>query len=254
MRIGLIFVAGESTEPFFSRQVEARERLASSGTQLSVFPLNGPSQTLESEIDEAFAAPFILARVREAAESGCEAIIIDCALDPALAAASALVDVPVVGAGRSALALGSVLGDRIALVIHDAVALPAFRHRIAAYGFADRVVSVRPLNVGILQMGIEGAVEEALEAACRRAVEEDGADVVVLGCTGLAPVAERVRPRLPVPLVEPAHAAIRIAEAVAGQRRGLRPWTRPASLWLEVLDWPVLRPSRPLRAHPPGGE
>jgi allantoin racemase len=254
MRIGLIFVTGESSEPFFSRQVEARERLASSGTQLVVFPLNGPSQTLECEIDEVLAAPFILARVREAAESGCEAIVIDCALDPALAAASALVNVPVIGPGRSALALGSMLGDRIALLIHDAVALPAFRHRITAYGFTDRVISIRPLGVEILQMGVDRAVEEALEAACRRAMEEDGADVIVLGCTGLAPVAESVRSRLPVPLVEPAHAAIRIAEAVAGQRRTSGSWTRPVSLWLEVLGWPELGPSRSLQARAPGGE
>ncbi|MBC7093605.1 aspartate/glutamate racemase family protein [Candidatus Bipolaricaulota bacterium] len=240
MRIGFIFVAGETSGTFFARQVSARKAMVSPGTEVCIFPLGGPGDAIETELDEALATPFILARVREAAQAGCDAIIIDCALDPALAAASTLVDVPVIGPGRSALSLAAALGDRIALLLHDAVALPAFRRRLAMYGFSERVVSVRALGLQILRMGVDRAVEQVVETTARVAVDEEGAEVVILGCTGLAPVAERVRSRLPVPLIEPVAAAVRVAESMlaAGGIPGER--ERRPSPWLPVLDWPEL--------------
>ena len=191
---------------------------------------------MENELDEALAAPYVLAATRRAVSDGCDAIVIDCALDPALAAAREAVSVPVLGAGEAAFLLARSLGERAVLLAHAQCIVPAFRRRIRTYGLTDHVAAIRVLGTPILDMGLSEAVEEALRAACRTAINEDRADVIILGCTGLAPIADRVRCELSVPLVEPAGAALRLAEAMehlGPARTNASEWR---TSWIDVLD------------------
>ncbi len=78
-------------------------------------------------------------------------------------------------------------------------------------GLAARFASIRGINVPVLGLNerpdltIKKIVREA-----KLAVVEDGADVIILGCTGLAGFAERIKLRLPI--VDPALSALRTAE------------------------------------------
>jgi allantoin racemase len=62
-----------------------------------------------------------------------------------------------------------------------------------------------------LEKNSEKTVDEIVSAA-NRAIEHDGAEVIILGCTGMAPLAQAVRERLSVPLIEPAAVTLKMAE------------------------------------------
>lgn len=237
MKLGLIFVSDESTGGFFSQQERARIRCTSPGTEFIILPIHGPAQTLETELEEALAAPYVLARVEDAVRTGCDAVVVDCALDPGVAAAREMVSVPVIGAGEAALVFASAVGQRIALIAHAECIVSAFRRRILTYGLADRVSSIQVLDENILDVGREGQAENALRSICDAIVVADEADVIVMGCTGFAPAVERVRGDVRLPLIEPALAAIQMAEAQVrlgmGSSRAVHKRRTP---WLRALD------------------
>ncbi len=54
---------------------------------------------------------------------------------------------------------------------------------------------------------------KAVEREARHAVEEEGADVIVLGCTVMGPIADALANRLGIPVIEPGTAALKLAEA-----------------------------------------
>ena len=237
MKLGLIFISDESTGEFFSQQEETRRRCASPGTEFVILPINGPVQTLETDLEEALATPYVLARVDDAVRGGCDAVVIDCALDPGVVAAREMTTVPIVGAGEAALTYAGSVGQRIALIAHADCIVPAFRRRIRAYGLADRVSSIRVLDESILNVGRDGQAENALRSMCNAIAVADEADVIVVGCTGFAPAVERVRVDVKLPLIEPAMAAIQMAEVQV--RLGVGAWRvahARRTPWLRVLD------------------
>jgi len=85
-------------------------------------------------------------------------------------------------------------------------------------GIEESLASVIGLEIPVLDLEKnEEKTVDAVVRASERAVE-DGAEVIVLGCTGMAYVADEIRKRLDVPLVEPASLALKIAEALVDLR------------------------------------
>ena len=88
--------------------------------------------------------------------------------------------------------------------------------RIAS-AFSGRLASIRLLDSPFSGVGaIREEKEELLVALARRAVDEDGADVIVLAGAPLAGLAARVRDRIEAPVVEGVAAAVKQAELLVG--------------------------------------
>lgn len=73
---------------------------------------------------------------------------------------------------------------------------------------------MRFANVPVLDLENKDRAAEAILREARKAIDEDGADVIVLGCTGMSPVASSLQQQLPVPVVDPAAAALIMAESL----------------------------------------
>ena len=82
------------------------------------------------------------------------------------------------------------------------------------YGFSGRVASIRSANVPVLALEDEQEAEEHLYAAARKAVDEDGAQAIVLGCTGMMAMRDSLEKRLGVPVIEPYSAAVQFAASL----------------------------------------
>ena len=82
------------------------------------------------------------------------------------------------------------------------------------YEFSSRVASVRSANVPVLALEDEQEAEEHLYAAARKAIDEDGAQAIVLGCTGMMAMRDSLEKRLGVPVIEPYLAAIQFAASL----------------------------------------
>jgi Asp/Glu/hydantoin racemase len=142
-------------------------------------------------------------------------VIIGAFGDPALAEIRAATSIPVTGLAEASMAKAAVSIDPGA---HFAVVTttPALADSIVAsawrYGHADCFAGVEltPGDPATLMADAE-ALEEAIYAACVRAIQKRGASALVIGGGPLAQVARALAPRLSVPVIEPIPEAVRLA-------------------------------------------
>ncbi len=174
------------------------------------------THSVESLVDEAYNAPFILEQVVKAGKEGYDAIVIDCACDPILDAAREVSNVPVVGPRNASLHLALTLGTRFSIITVQGDSLKrCMKAGVRKEGLESFCASVRYLTMPVLDIAKRpaDAQKELLELS-KQAVEADGADVIVLGCTALSheldlkPIMQEVG----VPILDPFVVAIRMAQ------------------------------------------
>ena len=132
--------------------------------------------------------------------------------------------VPVFGGFEPAIYLALGLGDTVGIVTVLRNVVPMIRGAIARAGLEGRVTSLRTLDMPVLELADRGKLMENLYTECRRAVEEDGVSVLVMGCTGIVGVNDDMMGRLradgyDVPVLEAAQCAVALTELYA--RMGL---------------------------------
>jgi len=210
------------TESFGPLVLEEFSRVAGPQTEISnVFIRSGPA-SVESAYDEAVATPDVLARVREAEADGMDAVIINCFGDPGLGAAREVVSIPVIGPCEASMHVAAMLGHRFSVVTVLERLIPELDLHAQKYGVAHKLASVRSVDLPVLDLekGRDQFVGRMVEKAVE-AVAEDGAHVIVLGCTGVAGLAQQVKAGLlrrgfDVPVIDPAATALKVAEALVG--------------------------------------
>jgi len=203
---------------------EAREefvRWSAPGTEVSVVNLDEGPQSIESECEDALVVPDFLRKAKDAESEGCDAIICDCFGDPGVRAARELVDVPVIGPGEAAMLLAAALGYKFSVITVLRQVFPLIEAVAWRTGVESKLASIRAVDIPVLELCDKGRMIAALHAEMRRALEDDSAQVVVLGCTGMMGVAAELQARLKtdafqVPVVDPVAAAMKLAETLAG--------------------------------------
>lgn len=200
--------------------MEAYGRFTRPSTQLSAVTLDKGPASIESAYDEALAVPDVLFKVRAAQEGGMDAVLLDCMADPGLEPAREAVSIPVVGPAQVSMHLAAALAHRFSVITVLKQTIPSVQLQIQGCGLMDKVASVRAVEIPVLEMerdvhGLVGAVVE--EAA--RAVVEDGAHIIIPGCTEMIGLASEVQEGLArrdceVPVIEPAAMAVKMAEAL----------------------------------------
>jgi allantoin racemase len=166
----------------------------------------------------------------EAEAQGIDAIVIDTVSDTGVAALRSQLSIPVVAPGLAGYALAMQLGRRFSIVTEwrgwrFLNQLPLEGH----YGLGGHCASVRALDIepavvaeftGVLEARatIEKDPDEAfgaLLAEARRAIDDDGADTIILGSLTMRPAAEYLRARLDAPVIDPGPLAFTLAEMLA---------------------------------------
>ena len=191
------------------------------GVSLSFESLKQGPLFIETEEHEESAIPDLLRVIKEGEEKGYDGIIINCFGNPGLEEARKLVKIPVIGAGEASFLKMKEMERRFSVLTTVEEAVRRVRRNARKCGVEGFLVSVRPLGMHVLELGQKGRLREALVVEGGKAVEVDHAEVVVLGCTGMAGNAEWLSKRLGVPVVDPAKAALEttIKDANSATRR-----------------------------------
>jgi allantoin racemase len=232
------------TESFGPMILEEFRRVARPDTEISnVFLKSGPA-SVESAYDESMAVPDVIDRVREAEAEDMDAVIINCFGDPGLDAAREVVSIPVVGPCEASMHLAAMLGHRFSVITVLERLIPELELHAQRYGVGGKLASARSVDLPVLDLekGREQFVGRMVERAVA-AVTEDGAHVIVLGCTGLAGLAEQVKAGLAragyeVPVVDPAATALKVAEALVDSGLAHSKLTYPHPPEKEVVGYP----------------
>ena len=142
-----------------------------------------------------------------------DAAIINCFGNPCIDAAKEVSDKIVVGPGEAALYLSLLLGDSIAIITPTEKIVPLVMMNVRKMGIEKRVNVIKSVNIDVEALNNDQKITSA--AILKEAIDcvkNYKSDVVVLGCTGMAYVADQIKAKIPVPLIEPAAAALKVAE------------------------------------------
>ena len=200
-----------SSQEFYDAHVGNRMALESDEIKLKVVNIPHGPESMESAYDEAVAGPYILQQVVSAEEEGCDAVMIDCAGDPVLRAAREISELPVVGAGECAYYAAMLVASKFSVISVLPTAVNDIEAHLQMYGIMDRVASVRSANVPVLALEDEEESAKHILAEAKKAIEEDGAQAIILGCTGMMAQRPALEKELGVPVIEPYSVALEMA-------------------------------------------
>jgi allantoin racemase len=126
-----------------------------------------------------------------------------------------LLDVPVVDITEAAGHVACLLGHRYAVVTTLDRTVPLIEDRLTLAGLSARCASVRSSGLSVLDLERDPETTvKAIVAAAELAVRDDRAEVICLGCGGMAGLDEAVRRATGVPVVDGVTAAVKLAESL----------------------------------------
>lgn len=169
-----------------------------------------------SQQDALLADVGILEAGLSAQEQGYDAVCIDTVSDSGMAALRSVLTIPVIGAGRHAMLAAQMLGDRFSILSMWSRWDPLYKKMLADLGLSHKCASMRspemePNNQKLLK-GREDTVFPALHRVAMQCIEEDGADVIILGSTTMHETHAYLAEKLPVPVINPGPLSYRLAE------------------------------------------
>lgn len=204
--------------PIVSRGVGSIEEAPVPGAVTRLRQVETGPASIEGALDEALAVPGLLVQARAAEAEGAQALVVDCMGDPGLDALREAVGIPVLGAGQTGMHTAALLGDRFTILAVLPRLISRFRFAARAYGLDSSLASVRSVDVPVLELeSAGGRLAGLLADVGERAVLEDGADTLVLGCTGMIGLREEITAILEsrglsgVPVVDPVPVAVGVA-------------------------------------------
>jgi allantoin racemase len=206
-----------NTTDAMTRDIESQARLyAAPDTEVeAISPRWGPA-SIEGHLEDELAAVATLEAIAERAGEY-DGVIIACYGDPGLYAARELSPVPVVGIAEASMLMACMVAHRFSVVTVLPRIRPMVEDVVARYGLTGRCASVRATSLAVLDIERDpDAAEREIAAESARAIAEDGAEAICLGCAGMGPLDRRVQDTLGVPVIDGVAAAVKLLEALCG--------------------------------------
>lgn len=176
------------TKRFIEKEAERKrfEGYVRPDTEVDIVFLDYGPASIESRYDDVMAAPFVVKKAEWAEKNGYDAVAVSCMMDPGVKAAKEALEIPVVGPREAARQIAPILGDKFATIYPRGITVLELR------GDPEK-------TYGVL-------LENAKKAL------HDGAQVLILGCTGLTGYAKRLQNELGVPVLEGEGLALALAQ------------------------------------------
>jgi len=137
--------------------------------------------------------------------------VIACFGDPGLYALRDQTAVPVVGIQEAAVMTALTLGQRFGVIAILPASIPRHLRAFGAMGVLDRLAGDRALGLGVLDLADPSKSLEAMIATGIRLRDEDGANVLIMGCAGMARYRDPLQEATGLPVVEPTQVAVSMA-------------------------------------------
>jgi allantoin racemase len=220
---------------------------AADSTDIVVVTLDWGTASVEGYVATALVTPDIVAKAIQAERDGAHAIVIDCMADPGLDACREAVDIPVVGPAEASMHVAAMLGHRFSVLTVVDSLIPYVENQALRYGVAAKLASVRAFNIPVLDLASDAdETFSTVVAVAETSVRQDGAHVLIPGCTGLAGFAPRIQAELArrgceVPVLDAPPLALKSAELLVnmGLSHSRRSYGRP---YVDGHRWPVPMP------------
>lgn len=214
-----LLVINPNTSESFTKSIQlAADAVKALDTEVTcINPSSGP-RSIESVYDELLSASPCLELIISNRDHYDGFVIACYGHHPVITAAREILDQPVIGIMEASLYLACLVGQKFSIITSEERAISMFEDGVKLLGLHVRCASIRSTNTAVL--GLVGQnkndVEDLILTESRKAVELDGAEVISLGCAGMAGLDQRISRELGVPVVDGVAAAVKLLEGLIG--------------------------------------
>ena len=204
-----IFIINPNADRKFTEMIEKEAvKVISPGNELVCKNAPNAPMFIDNYLDEILCGPGMLHLLREN-EKNFDVFVLGCTCDVNINIMREATEKPVVGVGESSMLAAMMLGGKFSVIQMGPRGVPMKKRFIKDLGFGSRCASVRSIDVDG-----SGDMSDKIIVAARKAIKEDAAEVITLGCACLAGLAERVSREIGVPVIDGIPYAICFAEAL----------------------------------------
>ena len=143
-----------------------------------------------------------------ATQNDAAGFVIACFGDPGLHALRDRTALPVTGIQEAAVTTALTLGHRFGVIAILPASIPRHLRAFGAMGVTDRLAGDRALGLGVADLSDPDTCLSAMIDTGRRLRDEDGADVLIMGCAGMASYRPVIEAETGLPVVEPCQAGV----------------------------------------------
>jgi allantoin racemase len=166
-----------------------------------------PGIETQAQVEQVVQPLCRLVRARE--DAG--AFVIACFSDPGLYACREATARPVLGIAECGLLTALTRGERFGIIAILPRSLPRHLRYVRQLGLAPRFAGELPLGLGVVELADAERTYERMRAVGTRLRDHHGADVLVLGCAGMAEYRAELEVALGLPVIDPTQAAVTMA-------------------------------------------
>jgi allantoin racemase len=192
----------------------AAQAVANPGTEIiACNPSMGPV-SIEGHYDEALSVVGLLEEIRKGETEKVDGYAIACFGDPGLLAARELTRRPVIGIAEAAMHAASLIAPSFSIVTTLSRTRIIAQQLVENYGMSRFCRRIRSTNLAVLELEIPGNARNIITEECRQALVEDGAEAIVLGCSGMADLAKDISQEIGAPVIDGVGAAVKFVEVL----------------------------------------
>jgi allantoin racemase len=211
----LLIANPNTTEAVTQKLLASAERVAAPGTELIAVTAPRGVPYIATRADAVVGGAVALEMLAEH-HGKVDAAVLAAFGDPGLGGARELFDIPIVGMAEAAMLSACMLGRSFAIVTFSGGLVPWYNECLDWNGLRGRCAGIFALEGTFKSIAdVQSEKEDALVALVNAVITGHEADVVILGGAPLSGLAQTIRERVPVPLVDGIQAAVKQAEALA---------------------------------------
>ena len=224
-------VGFDAYDSFFAAMIKDNKQPNSEVHVTSLPATVGLMDNLEYRTYNALIASDLIKATRQASEEGFDALIIGCFYDPYLLDAREISgDMIVIGPCQSSIEIALKLSNMFSVIIGQKKWEHEMYSTIKEYGYGAHLASFRDVCMTVPEFQEDHKItEQKLMEATELAIEKDGAESIILGCTLEFGFFEKIQKRFNVPVIDPSLAALKQAEQAANLKNQFG-W-KPSRKW-----------------------
>ena len=225
MRIKFVIPFAFGDLDMSSRSAQISSAALDPDTRVEIVPARNSANLVENYYEATLFDMYLAEAGLRAEEEGYDALIMDTVSDSGLYTLRSRLSIPVIGPGLVSYCVAMMLGKKFSIVtIWDSL-IHLYEKNLDTYHLWEKCASIRSVNIPKDFEGMSSGKETLftsgeqelfgkLTAEAKKAIVEDGADIILLGSTTMHKAADYMNDHLEAPVINPGPVALKLAETI----------------------------------------
>jgi len=176
------------------------------GPVIEVVDLPEGPPGIQTQGDVERVVPLLIQLVSRRDDVG--AYVVACYSDPGVHVLREITPRPVLGIAEGAILTALTIGARFGAIAILRKSIPRHLRAVGGMGLSSRMAGERAIDLGVVELTNRERTMARMIEVGRELRDLDGADVIVMGCSGMASYRQPLEVALGIPVVEPTQAAV----------------------------------------------